>query len=55
MLKTAMTRMSAVVVMVSVMRGQGLLAMMPDERSNHVHEADVPLLQCCGQQACVHV
>ena len=55
MLKTAMTRMSAVVVMVSVMRGHGLLAMIPDERSNQVHEADVLLLQCWGQQACVHV
>ena len=48
MLKTAMTRMSAVVVMVSVMRGHGLLAMTPDDRSNHIHEADVLLLQCCG-------
>ena len=51
MLKTAMTRMRAVVVMVSVMRGQGLLAMMLDDRSTQVHEADVLLLQCCGRQA----
>lgn len=45
-LKTAMTRMRAVVAMVRVMRGQGLLAMIPDDRRSHSQDAEAVLLQC---------
>lgn len=36
----------AVVVMVSVMRGHGLLAIMTDDLSSHIQEVEVLLLQC---------
>lgn len=37
----------AVVVMVRVMRGHGLLAIMTDDLSSHIKEVEVLLLQCC--------
>lgn len=46
MLKTAMTRMRVVVAMVSVRRGQGLLAMMLEDRRIQSHDAEAVLLQC---------
>lgn len=39
--------MRAVVVMVSVIRGHGLLAIMTDDLSSHIQEAEALLLQCC--------
>lgn len=50
MLKTAMTRMRAVVAMVRVIRGQGLLAMTPDERRSQSQEEEEVLLQCCERK-----
>lgn len=47
MLKTAIMSMRAVVVMVRVIRGQGLLAIMTDDLSSHIQEAEALLLQCC--------
>lgn len=37
----------AVVVMVRVIRGQGLLAIMTDDLSSHIHVVEALLLQCC--------
>lgn len=48
MLKTAIMSIRAVVVMVRVMRGHGLLAIITDDLSSHNHEEDSLLLQCCG-------
>lgn len=39
--------MRVVVVMVRVIRGQGLLAIMTDDLSSHIQEAEALLLQCC--------
>lgn len=36
-----------VVVMVRVIRGHGLLAIMTDDLSSHIQEAEALLLQCC--------
>lgn len=48
MLKTAIMSIRAVVVMVRVIRGQGLLAIMTDDLSSHVQDVEALLLQCCG-------
>lgn len=47
MLKTAIISIRAVVVMVRVMRGHGLLAIMTDDLSSHIQEVEALLLQCC--------
>lgn len=46
-LKTAIMSIRAVVVMVRVMRGQGLLAIMTDDLSSHIQDVEALLLQCC--------
>lgn len=46
MLKTAIMSIRAVVVMVRVMRGHGLLAIMTDDLSSHIQEVGTLLLQC---------
>lgn len=46
---TAIMSIRAVVVMVRVMRGQGLLAIITDDLSSHIQEVDALLLQCCRQ------
>lgn len=47
MLKTAIMSIRAVVVMVRVIRGQGLLAIMTDDLSSHIQDVEELLLQCC--------
>lgn len=47
MLKMAIMSIRAVVVMVRVIRGQGLLAIMTDDLSSHIQDVEVLLLQCC--------
>lgn len=46
MLKTAIINMRAVVVIVSVIRGQGLLAMIPDDLRTQSQDVDPDLLHC---------
>lgn len=46
MLNTAMVSMMAVVMAVREIRGQGRLAMMPDDFKSHRREADAFLLHC---------
>lgn len=60
MLKTAIMSIRAVVVMVRVIRGQGLLAIMTDDLSSHIQDVEVLLLQCCRDkhkraQQCINV
>lgn len=45
-LNTAMVNMMAVVMTVREIRGQGWLAMMPDDFKSHRREADAFLLHC---------
>lgn len=47
MLKTAIMSIRAIVVMVRVIRGQGLLAIMTDDLSSHIQDVEALLLQCC--------
>lgn len=47
MLKIAIMSIRAVVVMVRVMRGHGLLAIITDDLSSHSQEVAALLLQCC--------
>ena len=46
MLNTAMVKMMAVVMTVREIRGQGRLAMMPEDFKSHRRDAEAFLLHC---------
>lgn len=55
MLNTAMVSMMAVVMTVREIRGQGRLAMMPDDFKSHRREAEAFLLHCWRRTRKKHV